>query len=188
MHSSKVAVTASAVLGKALTIIGYIGSIFFLIILIVSIVDPSIDEPGTELGMNITFIILVVVFVLLILKGYQITRRIVRFKRYISRISEQHITSLERLAAIDSRSVDFVIKDLQKMIDKKFFTNAFIDIATNKIVVGNKPGFSSGSVSQQIQNSAQTEMEPYVCSGCGASGVKPKGALAVCEYCGSVVK
>jgi predicted PurR-regulated permease PerM len=140
--------------------------------------------------------VLVLVFLLiafgifLIFKGYQIKQRIKRFKQYVSLISTKNMTSLENIAASTSQSLDFVKKDLQKMIDKKFFANAAIDVAANEVVIGGKTTSAATSVSapQQTQTAAQSKLEKFTCSGCGASGTKPKGALSNCDYCGSTVK
>lgn len=183
MNTSKAAVVASAILGKLLSIIGYCGALFFLIGIIVFLSD---FDPAPF----IVCVIFMIGFILLIIKGSQIKRRIKRFKRYVSLISTQHMTSLDNIAASTSQSIDFVRNDLQKMIDKKFFANASINMSTNEIIIGGMMASApvSASAPQQAQTAIQSETEMFTCSGCGASGTKAKGVLGSCDYCGSTVK
>ena len=182
MHTSKAAVVANAILGKLLSIVGYVLGTFFLL----PTVFGTFDDAGT-----ITFAIIVVALcVWAAIKGMQIKRRIRRFKNYVSLISTKQMTSLDSIAASTSQPVDFVKKDLQKMINKKFFANASIDAATNEIIIGNRMASAPyiPSAAMNVQSSTQTELEVFSCSGCGASGTKAKGIPSNCDYCGSVVK
>lgn len=181
MNKSKVAVTADAVFGKILSIVGYVYGTFMLLIVIIGIVDEVSGSPDSIGGLTVFIysVFLLVPPLLAILKGIQIKKRQRRFKTYISLISAQQMTSIENLAASTGQSVDFVRDDLQKMIKKKFFANATIDIAENEIIIDGK------SAKKAAQS--QAEMESYVCPGCDAPGEKPKGQSANCEYCGSPV-
>ena len=181
MDTSKAAVTASTVLGKVLSVIGYTGASFFLI-------GAFAIIPDFELSTFIVCLVCIALFALLIIKGMQIKRRIKRFRHYVSLISSQQMTSLENLAASTSQSLDFVKKDLQKMIDKKFFAKASLDLNANEIVIGGgaAPAMSvSAARAQQLSAAVQPVMELYKCAGCGASGSKQKGVPGTCEYCGA---
>ena len=182
MNTSKAAVAANAVLGKLLSIAGYVLGTFFLL--------PTVFGTFDDAGIIIFALIVVALCVWAVIKGMQIKRRIRRFKRYVSLISTQQMTSIDNIAANTSQPVDFVKIDLQKMINKKFFVNASIDTAANEIIIGKKMASapSSPSASVNVQNSTQAEIEVFTCSGCGASGTKTKDVPGNCDYCGSVVK
>ena len=184
MNTSKVAIVTSAVFGKVASITGYFFAAVFILILVLGLFDNSQEILGVWMLIPLAFSIF------LITKGYKIKQRLKRFKRYVSLISTQHMSSLENIAVSTAQSADFVKKDMQKMIDKKFFVNAVIDEAAKEIVIGGKTASApaSVSVSRQTQTTEQSELEKYTCSGCGASGTKPKGTLSICEYCGSTVK
>ena len=170
MNTSKAAVAANAILGKLFSIAGYVLGAFCLFL----IVFGNLDDTGL-----IIFVLTVMLLcVWAVIKGMQIKRRIRRFKDYVALISTQQMTSLDNIAASTSQTVNFVKKDLRKMINKKFFINAVIDAATNEIIIGIR----------NVQNSTQAELEVFTCSGCGASGTKIKGIPGNCDYCGSVVK
>lgn len=181
MNKSKVAVTADAVFGKILSIVGYIFGSYMLLVLIFGIIDEvsGTSDPIGWFNIFLIGVFLLVPPILALLKGIQIKKRQKRFKSYASLISTQQMTSIENLAASTGQSVDFVRNDLQKMIQKKFFANAMIDMAANEIVIG-------GKTAKKIAQPA-IEMELYVCPGCDAPGEKPKGQSANCAYCGSPV-
>ena len=185
MQTSKAAVIVNATVGKIASIIGYTIGILLLFSVFGIIISTSKIEVST-----ITFIIIMLLICVgLIMKGRQIKQRIKRFKHYVSLISAQHLTSLDRIAAACGQSVDFIRSDLQKMIDKKFFAHAVIDILSHQIIIGGgaAPTVNMPYVQQQAQYAAQPSLEAFTCSGCGASGVKPKDIPGSCEYCGSIV-
>ena len=185
MKKTQAKVIASALAGRTATVIGFIGSIFFLICFIVALATPEMSAD-----VAVVIAVFVLLFILLIAKGKQITNSITRFKLYVFLISSQRITSIRGLANNTSQTLDFVKDDLQSMIDKKFFANAFIDHARDEIIVGgvSKPKHLAAPQTQPIHNHTQVEMEPYNCPGCGAPGIKVQKALIICAYCGTAFK
>jgi ribosomal protein S27E len=173
---SRVSVKLNAVMSKITIVIGVFLCVSFLFGFIMTLADESMPNDMKATGI-ITSLLLFSLGVVLILQGRKVTKLIRRFKRYVALISEEHITSLDRLAGSTSQSVDFVKKDLQQMIKRKFFVNAVIDYRNNEIVIG--------------EASAQTyaaEAENVRCPGCGAVNAKPRGAAIQCEYCGTPIK
>ena len=192
MNKSKVAVAASAALGKIASVIGFILGICSLPIIIYGLSDLGAN------GAIPAVVMLLVVFmfsVFLVIKGAQIKRRIKRFRCYVALISEQQMTSIDDIAASTSKSVQFVSNDLLLMVRRKFFSNASINTLSNEIIIGAtaKPAEPTGSpVGAAPPGQPTTQSTPhcdwvvYKCSGCGASGAKHNGAPGICEYCGSV--
>jgi uncharacterized paraquat-inducible protein A len=84
------------------------------------------------------------------------------------------------------QSLDFVMKDIQKMIDKKYFLNAYIDMRTNEIVLQRK-NVQAEFVPPSAVNTP-VEMATVSCRSCGAVNSIQKGAAAECEFCGSPLK
>jgi len=121
---------------------------------------------------------------LLIVYGIKIKRKITRFKKYVSIISLENQTSLENIASICSQSMDFVTNDLQMMINKKFFTNAYIDKNTNEIVLQKKNSTTTKGVMKKDET---VELKIFTCKNCGASNNITTGTSAECEFCGSAV-
>ena len=181
MNKSKIAIIANATMGKIASINGYFWGVLMLLVLLFGSSDDLSKEE--TIGANIICIIIIAFCVFLIIKGIRIKKRIKRFKKYIALISAEQMTSLENIAANTNESVEFVKKDLQTMIKKKFFANATIDNVSNEIIIGD----NSAENSLLYKADTQAELEAYTCPGCDASGNKPKGKSITCEYCGSAV-
>jgi len=180
MKTARASVVVSAILGKIASVIGYSIGVFGILGFIV-----EMSEDRETFGFVLAFI-LIAVGVFLVLKGLQIKRRIRRFKEYVFLIS-QGKTSLEHIASSTSQSVDFVRRDLQKMINKRFFASAAIDIATNQILIGGVVPQPAPSILTPQVSVAPPQFINFTCSGCGATGTKPEGTPTRCEYCGSVL-
>ncbi|MCL2200554.1 MAG: zinc ribbon domain-containing protein [Oscillospiraceae bacterium] len=175
MHTSKATVVASTAFGKIATLIGIIliaASVPFLFMFIA-------DMHGTGALEALFLFILpaLIAGIVLLWKGSQIKSRIRRFKTYVSLISMQNITSLDEISANTGRSTDFVRADLQEMIRRKFFVKAYIDVASNKIVIL----CEDGSVAQNTVNTSAV-------LGCSHCGARRTSTSNYCEYCGSLLQ
>jgi len=166
---NKAVVTKSIVLGKIASVFGYAIAGIFLLFAIAMI---SEDIFGT-----IFFAVMMAPGILLIILGTRIKGRVKRFKHYVNLISFLGITSIEELAAKTGKPFLFVRKDLQIMINKKFFSYAEINVFTNEINIGR------GTVPPQQAGSAVE----HLCNSCGAKAIAPVGTQVICEYCGSLV-
>jgi len=179
MKKTKVTIIANAIFGKILTITGYVFGVTFLLSFIITLTE------GGDIAIIgvIVMLVFTALSVLLIIRGAQIKRRIKRYKKYIALISKQQMTSLENIAASTNKTVDFVNKDLQTMINKNFFADAHIDTDANEITISRR----TADTYTQAQGSSQTELVPYVCPGCDDSGIKPKGKSIICDFCGNTI-
>jgi 26S proteasome regulatory complex component, contains PCI domain len=175
--SSKAAIITSVVIGKISSIVGYAFAFIFGL--------PLIMGAFHEVGAAIVAIVFIAISVALILNGIKIKKRNRRFKKYVGLISVENQTSLENIASSTMQSLDFVTRDIQKMIDKKFFLNAYIDKETNEIVLQRRN--TEGKFAPAAAN-APVEMITVTCKGCGAVNSIPKGSVAECEFCGSPLK
>ena len=184
MNASRAAVVVSAIFGKAASLFGYAFGLFGVVGFTVEV---NGDKSAVGFAMSVIFMASAI---FLIIKGILIKRRIKRFKRYISLITLNQMTSIDKIAASTFQSAQYVINDLQKMIYKKYFVNASIDIAANEIIIGNRTASApyAASYAAPPHNSMQTELEVFNCPGCGASGARSKGVPGKCDYCGSFVK
>jgi ABC-type multidrug transport system fused ATPase/permease subunit len=183
LNSSKTKVVASTILGKILSVIGYAVIIFYLIGFIAIITEPGNLEGAQMIVLLILWILFFTVGLLFIIPGYKIKKRIRRFKNYVTIISSENITSIDILATKTSQSVDYVRNDLQKMIDKKYFPNAYIDRDDNEIIIG------STDRQEHAQKTALVFADPVSvqCASCGAMNKKENGTTSTCEYCGSAI-
>ena len=173
--SSRATIITQSIVGKIFSFFGYTHAGFWGIGLI-AMIRGEIERSGIGIGMAVFSI---VIGGLSIYNGIRIKNRIKRFKRYISLISINRITSIELLATHTNKPVVFVKKDLQEMISKKFFKYAFIDGVKGEIVI---PAMEHG-----LDGESTVDKVNFNCSRCGAPGVYEKNRSAACEYCGSAV-
>jgi len=177
MKGSKTVVVINTLLGHLLCIIGYsLGSLTLLALILSSI---GAYETAVEYETIVVALLFLTICVALIVMGTRIKGRLNRFKRYVSLMSLQKLDSISDIASYMSKSADFVQKDLQKMISRRFFVNAKIDLNSNKIIIC--PGTLPGQV-------GSAGYEVFQCPGCGASGTRVRGVLGYCDYCGSPVQ
>lgn len=179
MNLSKVAVVVNAIIGKVQSILGY----SIVSIMVLSIFGGVITDVGTL----ITIMVMTAGGVLLIIAGAKTKGRIKRFKKYVGLISSENMTSIDSIAHETSQSFDFVMKDLQKMIDKNFFANAKIVTNSREIVIGNHKQSQMSGI-QSKQENKQIISETVSCHGCGANNTKQVGIIISCEYCGTSLK
>lgn len=180
--TSKAKVTAVTLWGKLLSIIGYVIIIFYLIGFFALITDSTEPLDGSDWTVLIVLMFIFIgVGLLLIIPGYKIKKRLKRFRTYVAIISSEHITSIDLIALKLNQSIDFVRNDLQKMIDKKYFTNAYIDKENNEIVIAGL-NFNATDAEREITN-----LEVVQCKSCGAMNTKQTGSAAQCQYCGSPI-
>jgi len=173
VNASRGRIFLSAALGKISSVIGYSLAFFGLFGFIYEITE---DGEAFFIGFSLFIVLLGVFFILM---GVRIKRRIRRFRRYVTLISVKDMVSLDNIAVATSRPVDFVRRDLQKMIDKRFFKDATIDYVRNEINIGQRPA-------QEMAHVGQSQTVVFSCSGCGATGTKTEGVPNSCGYCGTL--
>ena len=61
------------------------------------------------------------------LAGYSMRSRAKRFKQYVERLSGKDFCTVEELALSVGRKKEFVLKDLEKMVQKRFFRQGRFD-------------------------------------------------------------
>ena len=180
-YSSRSAIIINGILGKISSLIGY--SIVFIFGL------PLILGEYKEVSLIIVALIFIGFGVSLILVGIRIKRRIKRFKNYLNIILNENQTSLESIASMTSKSIDFVTSDLLIMIYKKFFINIYVDKNSRRVIL---KGSESTTINSPIIKSTVTKNVPVnmitvTCRSCGAANNVPDNSIVECEFCGSPI-
>lgn len=110
-----------------------------------------------------------------------------KYKRYISVVVNNGVTSIDDIAAAVPCTYDDAVIDLQKMIDIGYFNNGYIDFGARTLIL---PGhdhvanrMDEGLMSDT--DASAPRQEAVICGSCGAKNVIFEGANAECEYCGS---
>lgn len=199
MDHSKVAIAVSKTLAVVQMGFGLIVLLAFGFCTIMYILD---EEAAVEVGTG--FLVLCLVFdalgVWLIVLSRKKTKLIQAFKKYVTAISHDPNGYIPDIAASLGTSEHIVKANLEKMIQKKYFSNAFIDLNSNCIVIAakqpaavpaqqamaeaSKPGADTASCTP----AQAPEIVTVKCRACGGINTVRKGAAAECDYCGSSIK
>ncbi len=109
--------------------------------------------------------------------GYKIKSLIKSFKKYVYVISSEHEGTLSNIAAILGKNENTVMKNIQKMINKSYFSNAYIDYRKKELMI-------SGKALDKLKLS---EAESTTCKTCGAYNINVIDDDSFCEYCGTIL-
>lgn len=162
---------ASLSSGRTMTIWGWIIAGMGIISWTTLIEDGFID--GT-IGM-LFFVSLGLVLVYL---GKKSSINATKYKKYIDLIVNNNVRSIPTIASAIPVSHDVAIKDLEDMITKGFFEDAYMNYTRDEIVF---------AVEDEIVKNTKVEMIVAPCNGCGANNQVEKGQIGECQYCGSLI-
>ena len=140
---------------------------------------------GTDVGLIIFF---AAAGAALLYLANKIKKEADSVKQYLNIIVNGGERQLDSVAAATGKQYDVVKKDVQKMIDKGFLKNAYINENTREVVL---PSAAPTNVNagQPIGGAAPASVQTRVvaCPCCGANNTV-SGALGECEYCGTPLK
>lgn len=183
----KAAIVVSKIIEKIQLILGCIIVAFFGLGGLISLTDDQKDGTGTA----VVIIIFIVLGYWLIYLSRKRNKLIHNFKYYVPIIAEDPTGSLENLAGAMGTSIDVVKKNLQKMIQKKYFVDAYLDPVGNRIVFPSMQQHIQVR-SQQMQDTtgdaSGVEYTTVTCRSCGAVNKIVIGNVSECEYCGTQIK
>lgn len=196
MNKSKVAIVVT----KTVSIIQMIAAVsilfFFGLGTLVYIFDADASASGGAAAL-----IMCLIFDALGIWLFTLSRKksklIKEFKKYVSSVSSNPDGYIPDIATSLGTSEDVVRKNLELMIKKKFFVNAFIDKDSNCIKILNRQN-AKVVQQQRVNTNANTntnasapqavEMMTVKCSGCGGINTVRRGEVSECDYCGSSIK
>lgn len=186
MNQSRSAILVSSLVSKVQLIIGAVLAFVFGLTFLMSIFVPELRD-GT---LAVVSFIFMAGGVWLLRAGSKRGRMIKLFKSYVARLSSDPTRSIDSLAASLGESPDAVKRNLEYMIKRNYFSQAYIDVSNNTLVLS-QPSQSKmvpppTAVSQaQPTEQPVTEFSTASCKGCGATNTVPKNTVATCEFCGS---
>lgn len=189
---------------KALKVVGW----FFLIIAIgmVTIISDS-NSRGTVNSENfdrdsLKSMYLVLAFMgagglLMLYASRRLKLKVRRIQKYIALVDGKNISSIDSIASAIPIKYSDAIKDLQSLINKGYFPEAYIDHESRKIV---KPQRTFTKVvyeehvwksSEELEPKQEPKKEPKIkvvtCKNCGANNTITEDQVCECEYCGSPI-
>ncbi len=183
MNKSKVAIVMGQITGWVQLISGISLSVFFGLFTAFCI-GQIVTGDTSDMGVFLMFLFLTIVGVILFLLAKRNMKLINEFKKYVSVISVERIDSINKLAATVGESPEIVRKNLEKMIKRNYFVNAYINYENETLVIANANVLNFDL--KQVIN--EGEYNICNCKRCGAVSKIKAGAVAKCDYCGSPIK
>ena len=183
----------STIVEKVQLILGIVIVLFFGLMTVAGLTD---EELSADKAFIVVMIIIDLIGVILIVLSAIRHRLIKNFKKYVELLSNDPTGSIPNLAAALGVGEDVVVKNLEKMIKKKYFANAYIDRNQNRVCLPNRetaPSAQEGVPHVTVPNTSQAapaadQMTTVICPGCGGVNTVRKGCVAECEYCGSSIQ
>lgn len=133
--------TSTKVLSILSMIFGYLIGvpllIYLLFLLTVMVIFPAGEIIGGGLVLFIPGLLIFAGCSFLALKGTKQQLRISRFNKYKKEIGSAELCNISKLAAIIEKSEKFVVKDLEKMIENKWFAEGHLDKQKTCLMVTN---------------------------------------------------
>lgn len=106
-------------------------------------------------------------------------------KKYLSVIVNGNERQIDVIASSMGKSYDVAKNDIQKLINKGYLKNTYINEGTREIVLPNIIQEPSGDMTNT--SSVNVETKIIACPCCGANNTVV-GDMGECEYCGSPLK
>ena len=106
-------------------------------------------------------------------------------KKYLSVIVNGNERQIDVIASSMGKSFDVAKNDIQKLINKGYLKNAYINEGTREIILPNIIQEQSGDMTNA--SSVNVETKIVACPCCGANNTVV-GDMGECEYCGSPLK
>lgn len=106
-------------------------------------------------------------------------------KKYLSVIVNGNERQIDVIASSMGKSYDVAKNDIQKLINKGYLKNAYINEGTREIILPNIIQEQSGDMTNA--SSVNVETKIVACPCCGANNTVV-GDMGECEYCGSPLK
>ncbi|WP_315115477.1 hypothetical protein [uncultured Clostridium sp.] len=185
-NSAQSAITKDKVKIVFQSIIGWALAIMFGLM---SLVGLTQLKEGNAVVVLIFCLALTTYGISLIKKANKCKKLINLFRNYSTRLASDPIKSIDLLARSTGSTVDAVKKNIVEMINRGYFTNAYIDINRNCIVFQGETQpaqqQTSANTMKTPNNQPQQEYITVACGGCGATNKIIKGRVGECEYCGS---
>ncbi len=108
-------------------------------------------------------------------------------KQYLAIIVNGNVRQLDNIAATTGKSYEVVRTEVQKMIQKGYLKNAYIDESTREVVLPNNRPVETTATYNNVSSDEKHVTKIVVCPCCGANNTIV-GESGECEYCGSPIK
>lgn len=108
-------------------------------------------------------------------------------KEYLSIIVNRNVRQLEAMVYITGKPYEIIHADIQKMIDKGYLKEAYIDEGLREVVLPNCAATPLDGFSPNPSEAVAVQSKVVICPCCGANNTIV-GETGECEYCGSPLR
>ncbi|WP_100065485.1 hypothetical protein [Miniphocaeibacter massiliensis] len=158
---------------RAFSNIQLIIGIFLIISSLYKIADNSYIRSSI---MNIMFVLGLLTMIFSV-KRKKICNMSLKYTGLLGESGKYNITDLALVVGITE---DKVREEIQKLINKGYLQNGYLESSTNSLVLPERK--YSAADRTDLQKST------IICNSCGGENEIPKGKVVECEYCGSRIK
>lgn len=114
---------------------GFLTFGFGISVMLVGLFGIAEGDFVASLAANIVLIPLLILSIWCLVSGIKTNKRLSRFRSYIRTFGKRTFCRISELAAAVSKDEDFVIKDIEYMIDKHFFPNGHMDVQKTHLML-----------------------------------------------------
>lgn len=141
-----------------------------------------------DFGSLVIFLFFIAGGVILLNKAKKIKAEGESIKKYLAIIVNGGERQLDAVASATGKQYDVVKNDVQKMIDKGFLKNAYINENTREVVLASANSANMNTTQPTVGAApAAVQTRVIACPCCGANNTV-SGDLGECEYCGTPLK
>ena len=117
-----------------------------------------------------------------IVVSHRISRLLADFRRYNAILASDPVKTIYRIAEMTGDTVENVRKNVNRMIEKGYFVNAYID-QSGKIMLADRE-----KMNQVVgNNDDRKDFITITCPSCGGVNRLVKGQVCKCEFCGAYI-
>lgn len=141
----------------------------------------SLLEDGFFSG-TFGMLFFIILGLVLVRMGKKSSVNAMKYKQYIDLIVNKRLRSIRAISSAMPVAHDVAIQDIQEMIRKGYFENAYINFNADEVVFIDAQEQALASVPNN-----RVEMRLVPCHGCGANNKVAKGEVGQCQYCSSLI-
>lgn len=159
-----------------LKILGWFFAFDGVFFLVFSISEPD-DAPPFVVG-----ILCLVIGIYCLYIQHRSARLLADFRKYNAILANDPVKTIYRIAEMTGETAEAVRAKANRMIEKGFFVNAYID-QSGKIVLADR-----GKMDEVVgNNDDRTDFVTVTCPACGGVNRLAKGKVGKCEFCGAYI-
>lgn len=181
MNDSKLAMSKA---GSILRLVVGIVNVLLFGLLTIMYVTDKVFAADVGIGFLIFCLFFGGMGIWLIVLGSRTRKLLKLYEAYATAISNYPDGFIPDIAAALGTSETVVKKNLELMIKKKYFPNAFLDKNANCMIIGKQHLKRTAS----YVNMEADDMVTVKCPNCGGVNTLRRGQKRECEYCGSLMK